>query len=700
MKGAEVTLKSNGPTINIEDPALEIHREKITKLLDKNKDMMAENFYELGKAKGIHHTIPTTGQIVYQRPRRQAKVLQKFIEKEVEDMLSCGIISPSTSPHNTPIHLARKKDGGYRFCLDFRQLNTITTKDKYPLPRIDETIDYLFGSKFFSTLDLISGYWQIEIDEKDKPKTAFSTESGHYHFNRMPFGLTNAPATFQRFMNDVLKSVIKKFALVYLDDVIIYSKTLDQHITHIEKVLDLLRKAGLKIKISKCTFLQTSVNYLGHVISQTGITPDPKKTKAIESFPTPTNISHLKSFLGLAGYYRKFIKNFATKAHALTMLTRKNVPWRWTQEEEDAFQFLKKCLINPPILRYPDFSREFLIHTDASGYGVGSVLSQMHKEDKEEKEVVIAYASRHLNDVEKNWSTIEKEAYAIVHAVKQFYPYLYGRRFQVLSDHKPLRELLRKKETSAKLARWALCLQDYDIAIVCRAGKVNQNADCLSRIPETDGATTTQPEVTPVINALTNVKFAEEQEKDKYCKGARTKYEEEKRIKEELLNDIEIEMKNFKKNNKNKESPRDGDEGYLSENDNIDDDEEIIELDNGLLGTTAGRILVPESLKEKILKRFHDSPYAGHLGIKKTAARIQRRFKWPKMGKDIKEYVRGCEICAKRKAIGNHKSPLNPIPPPETVWQVMAMDIMGPLTQSGKEGNQYILVMGEYLTDI
>jgi hypothetical protein len=208
----------------------------------------------------------------------------------------------------------------------------------------------------------------------------------------MPFGLTNAPATFQRFMNDVLKSVIKKFALVYLDDVIIYSKTLEQHIKHIEKVLDLLRKAGLKIKISKFTFLQTSVNYLGHVISQTG-TPDPKKTKAIESFPTPTNISHLKSFLGLEGYYRKFIKNFATKAHVLTMLTRKNVPWKWTQEEEDAFQFLKNCLINPPILRYPEFSREFLIHTDASGYGVGSVLSQIHKENEEEKEVVIAYAS-------------------------------------------------------------------------------------------------------------------------------------------------------------------------------------------------------------------------------------------------------------------------------------------------------------------
>ena len=224
-------------------------------------------------------------------------------------MFSCGIISPSTSPHNTPIHLAKKKDGGYRFCLDFRHLNTITTKDKYPLPGIDETIDYLFGSKFFSTLDPISGYRQIEINEKDKPKTAFSTESGHYHFNRMPFGLKNAPATltFQRFMNDVLKSVIKKFALVYLDDVIIYSKTLEQHIKHTEKVLDLLRKAGLKIKISQCTFLQTSVNYLGHVISQTGITPDPKKTKAIENFPTPTHISHLKSFLGLAGYYRKFI---------------------------------------------------------------------------------------------------------------------------------------------------------------------------------------------------------------------------------------------------------------------------------------------------------------------------------------------------------------------------------------------------------
>ena len=182
------------------------------------------------------------------------------------------------------------------------------------------------------------------------------------------------------------------------------------------------------------------------MISDKGITPDPKKTDAIRNYPRPMTISQLKSFLGLAGYYRKFIKNFAERAHALTMLTRKNNPWKWAQEEEEAFQFLKKCLINPPILRYPNFSREFLIHSDASGYGVGSVLSQIHTENGEEKEVVIAYASRHLSDVEKNWSTIEKEAYAIVHAVKQFYPYLYGRKFQVLSDHKPLRELLRKKK--------------------------------------------------------------------------------------------------------------------------------------------------------------------------------------------------------------------------------------------------------------
>ena len=288
---SSVNLANNIAPIKIDSANLEMHREKITNLLDKYKDMTAENLYELGKAEGIKHKIPTTGQIVYQRPRRQARALQKFVRKDVKEMLACGIISPSTSPHNTPIHLAKKKGGEYRFCLDFRQLNSITTKDKFPLPRIDETIDYLYGSKFFSTLDLISGYWQIEIDEQDKPKTAFSTEDGHYQFNRMPFGLTNAPATFQRLMNHILRSVIRKFALVYLDDVIIYSTSIEQHIKHIDIVLGLLQEAGLKIKLSKCTFLQTSVNYLGHVISDKGITPDPKKTDAIRNYPRPMTIS-------------------------------------------------------------------------------------------------------------------------------------------------------------------------------------------------------------------------------------------------------------------------------------------------------------------------------------------------------------------------------------------------------------------------
>jgi hypothetical protein len=208
LAGVKVAVKEPTETINIEDPNLEIHREKITKLINKYKDMTAENLYELGKAEGIKHSIQTTGQIVYQRSRRQARALQSFIQKEVKEILDCGIISPSTSPHNAPIHLAKKKGGGYRFCMDFRQLNSTTTKDKFPLPRIDETIDYLYGSKFFSTL--ISGYWQIEIDEKDRPKTAFSTEDGHYECKRMPFGLTNAPSTFQRLMNQILQPVIKK----------------------------------------------------------------------------------------------------------------------------------------------------------------------------------------------------------------------------------------------------------------------------------------------------------------------------------------------------------------------------------------------------------------------------------------------------------------------------------------------------------
>ena len=277
VKPTEISGKVQ-PTdsVRIDNENCEKYREDIQKLVEENRDIIAEKMSELGKATGAKHSIVTLGPPVFSPPRRNARALQQVIRENVEEMLLHDIIRPSTSPYSSPIVLVPKKTGEKRFCIDYRKLNSVTVKDKYPLPRIDDTIDHLHGANFFSTLDLFSGYWQIEIEEKDKQKTAFTTDEGHFEFNRMPFGLTNAPATFQRLINNVLRQALKKYALVYLDDVIIFSKTISEHIQHIRSVLQFLREAGLKIKLSKCTFLKKQVEYLGHIVSNNGIMPGPK----------------------------------------------------------------------------------------------------------------------------------------------------------------------------------------------------------------------------------------------------------------------------------------------------------------------------------------------------------------------------------------------------------------------------------------
>ena len=697
-------VKEKKNQINIEDASSPYNRKLIEDLISKNHDIIAEKMTQLGKSRRVKHEIKTgTHPPVFTPPRRTVRATQHIIQQNVEEMLLHKIIRPSVSPYSSPVVLVPKKSGEKRFCIDYRKLNSITEKNKYPLPRIEDTKDHLHGAKFFSTIDLYSGYWQIEINEEDKQKTAFTTEDGHFEFNRMPFGLTNAPATFQKLMNDILRPIKKEFALVYLDDIIIFSKTIESHIKHIQIVFDLLRREGLKIKPNKCTFLQKEVEYLGHIVTEDGIKPDPKKQEAIRNYPVPKNVDHLRSFLGLAGYYRKFVKNYADKAHSLTKLTSKDVEWQWGPEQQNAFQLLKDCLSSPPILCYPDFTRDFIIHTDASGYGVGSVLAQMQGEKGKEKEVVISYTSQHLNKTQTNWSTIEKEAYAIVHSVKVFYSYLYGRKFQVLTDHRPLQWLMSIKEPTGKLARWALRLQEFDIDISYRPGKANQNADCLSRIPVPDVDIQNSSEETAPIIFLMTKDFLAEQAKDKYCASARRKYS----LALDRLSTTEIGAPDAE-SNKTQSRPRQpspyrSTSGLYSSTENDTDDEDdddrckFIELHNGLMGTPSGQILVPEPLRIKILQRFHDSPYAGHLGTQKTVARIRRRYLWPQMTKMIREYVKKCAICAKRKAVAGNKAPLKSMPPPDHVWQTMAMDIVGPITES-TAGNCYILVMGEYFT--
>lgn len=410
------------------------------------------------------------------------------VEKQIKKMLDQKIIRPSTSPWSAPVWVVPKKlDASgkqkWRIVIDYRRLNDVTVSEVYPLPLINDILDQLGHSKYFSTLDLASGFHQICLNSKDTEKTGFSVTtngiSGHFEFTRMPFGLKNAPSTFQRMMNLVLSGLQGLHCYIYLDDCIVYSHDLESHISKLELIFSKFREANLKLQPDKCEFLRREVAYLGHVITDNGVSPNPDKVKAISQFPTPKTPKDVKSFLGLAGYYRRFIENFSHITKPLTSLLKKDVNFHWSPEQEQAFNLLKQKLISAPLLQYPDFSQPFIVTTDSSNYAVGAILSQ----GEIGKDKPIAYASRTLNKQEGNYSTTEKELLAILFGVNTFRPYLYGYQFKIVTDHRPLTWLFNAKDPGGRLIRWRLKLEEYDYEIVYKPGRVNSNADSLSRNP-------------------------------------------------------------------------------------------------------------------------------------------------------------------------------------------------------------------------
>ena len=416
------------------------------------------------------------------KPYRLPEIHKQEVRKQVEKMLEDGIIRHSASPWNAPLLVVPKKTDNegnrkYRVVVDYRKLNEVTIGDSFPLPNITDILDQLGKAQYFTTLDLASGYHQIPMDERDKCKTAFSTPQGHFEFNRMPFGLKNAPATFQRAMNAALIGLQGIDCFVYLDDIVIYGASLREHNTRLKKILDTLRKYNLKLQPEKCAFLRKEVGFLGHIITPEGIKPDPEKTRAVKEFPIPTKLKELQAFLGLAGYYRRFIPGYSKIAKPLSSITSSKVEFIWTAEQQNAFDTLKEALTSAPLLIYPDFTMEFVVTTDASDVAIGAILSQ----GKIGEDKPIAYASRVLNKAERNYSTTEKELLAIVWAVKHFRPYVYGTPFKVITDHKALTWLFRVQDPGSRLIRWRILLAEYDYEIVHKSGKNNTNADALSR---------------------------------------------------------------------------------------------------------------------------------------------------------------------------------------------------------------------------
>ncbi|UYV81689.1 K02A2.6-like, partial [Cordylochernes scorpioides] len=654
---AEVNLMEESEQKEHEEPQFQINenlaykeKEQLKQVLERYEDLFSSG---LGRSNLAKHRIDTEdAKPIKHKPYRVSAKEREIIKEQIDEMLRDGIIRPSSSPWSFPVILVKKRDGNYRFCVDYRKLNDVTVKDVYPIPRIDEVLDTLQGSKYFSAIDLKSGYWQVEVEEKDKEKTAFTTAHGLYEFNVMPFGLCNAPATFERNMENMLGNLRWQICLCYLDDVIIYSSDFSTHLKRIEAVLKCFREANLKLNNKKCQFAFEELEILGHITNQHGIKPAEHNIKAIKDFPRPKKIKEVQSFLGMCSYYRKFIKGFSKIADPLTSLIKKNVPFTWTENQEKAFQTLKVALINPPILGHFDPNAITYIHTDASNIGLGATLVQKFGD----KEKVISYLSRTLSKPEQNYSTTEKECLAVVWSMSKLRPYLYGRHFKIVTDHHALCWLKNLKDPTGRLARWALKIQEYNFEIIHKSGKKHLDADGLSRGPLPENEWDEDYERL-FLNQIID-------EKDDFIEN----------IKENLSGNKRSITQNFKEENGclYKKNPNPEGRAWL--------------------------LVVPKKRRKEVMSEYHNHMLNGHLGVARTTYRLKNKYYWPSMLKDVSEFVKTCHLCQSRKG-SNHlpSGLLQPIPPANYPFERIGIDFVGPLP-STKRRRKWIIVLTDYYT--
>ncbi|GJV75999.1 reverse transcriptase domain-containing protein [Tanacetum coccineum] len=558
-------------------------------------------------------------------PYRLAPSEMQELSGQLQELQDKGFIRPSHSPWGAPVLFVKKKDGSLRMCIDYRELNKLTVKNRYPLPRIDDLFDQLQGSRFFSKIDLRSGYHQLRVHEDDIPKTAFRTRYGHFEFTVMPFGLTNAPAVFMDLMNRVCKPYLDKFVIVFIDDILIYSKTKEDHEVHLGLVLELLRKEKLYAKFSKCEFWLQEVHFLGHVVNQNGIHVDPSKIEAVKNWKTPTTPSEIRSFLGLAGYYRRFIANFSKIAKPLTSLTQKNQKYVWGVEQEEAFQTLKNNLCDAPILTLPDGVEDFVVYCDASNQGLGCVLMQRGK--------VIGYASRQLKTHEKNYTTHDLELGAVVLALKTWRHYLYGTKSVIYTDHKSLQHIFDQKELNMRQRRWIELFSDYECEIRYHPGKANVVADALSRKERLKPRRVRAMAMTVPIGMRERIQVAQ------------SEVLRQENILMENLHGLEQHMKK-----------KEGESLYFMD-----------------------RIWVPliGDVRTIIMDEAHKTKYYVHPGADKMYYDLRDRYWWPGMKRDIATYVSKYLTCSKVKAEHQRPSGLLQQPEiPEWKWDKITMDFI------------------------
>lgn len=472
----QTTIISDDWVNNVKCP--EEHKVAVHQLIKNHRDVFALSDQELTQTDTVTMTINTgNAEPIRQKPYFTPLKNRAYVDKAIDDMLSTGIIENSTSPWSSPIVIVPKKDGTKRFCVDYRKLNAVTIPNSHPLPKIDEILALLGGSKYFSALDCRQGYFQIKMDPTDKEKTSFCCSRGLFQFTVMPFGLRNAPATYQHLMYIVLQD-FSHFAFPYLDDKIVFSPTLEQHFQHLEMVFDRLRQHNLKLKPTKCHFAKKETNYLGFVVNGNGIKPDLDKIQAIRDLPIPTSIKDVRAFIGMCSYYRRIIPNFSKIAEPLVALTRKNSRFKWDEVCSQSYEKLKADLTTVPLLGYPDITKPFKIYTDASDNAIGAVLVQDCGPEESiipgiPNEKPIHFYSHKLSKSQQKWSTIEKETFSIKMALEKFDPYIHGCTVTLFTDHKPCIYLLSSPMQNRKIQQWALSISGYDVTIKWLAGKRN-----------------------------------------------------------------------------------------------------------------------------------------------------------------------------------------------------------------------------------
>ena len=652
-------------------------------ILKEFRDVFASNPKRPGTTSAITHSIDTGDHPpVYKRAHRLAPDMAALLRAEIDQLLANGLIRPSTSPWAAPTVFARKKDGTWRLCVDYRGLNAATRKDAFPLPRIDDILARLGGAKIFSTLDLASGYWQVLVDPAHRHKTAFITPFGLFEWNVMPFGLCNAPLTFQRLMHEQLRTAYT-FAEDYIDDVLVHSAGVTEHLEHLRAVLTLMREANLHLKLAKCTFGTPEVAFLGHVVSAEGVSTDPAKITAIQTMPAPANLKELRAFLGLTGYYRRFVPGYATVATPLHDLVNQAPSWRWTAECQAAFERLKVSLATPPVLAYPRMDVPFEIHTDASNVAIGVVLAQV----VDGVEHPVAYWSRRLSATEKNWSATDRECLAVVEAVRTYKHLLGMRRFKVITDHSALHWLMDLRDATGRLARWQLELQHLHFDVSHRPGRRHANADALSRLV----AAPTEPHQVVLLAPV-----REEMATTNDRIGDMSRFGDIGRLQRQdptlaaMFSYLEAGT-----------APTD-----LSGQDlrRFLVEAELFTVQDGKLWYTASlternhpRLVIPTVLRATVLRDFHDDRMAGHLGLSKTYARLRQRCYWRGMFADVAAWIATCSPCNSRKT--PRRTPpgeLQPITVPGP-WHTVAVDVLGPLPESN-DGNKYVLVFGDLFT--